>query len=160
MPAPRHPDDQGSVLMLVPAAVLVLFVLAAMAVDYSIAFLAQRELSAAAAAAANDAAGAALSDDAFYRGGDPGRIVLDGARAQALAGAALEARDIRGVHDVHMDTAIAGDRVCVTVAGRVDHIFSKAVPGAARGRTVTGRAVATAIGGSSAEPPVADPCRS
>jgi hypothetical protein len=61
-----------------------------------------------------------------------------------------------------METAIAGDRVCVTVTGRVDYIFSKAVPGASRGRTVTGRAVATAVGdgGSSAELPVADPCRS
>ncbi len=131
--------------MLVPAAVLVLFVLGAIAVDFSIAFLAQRELSAAAAAAANDAAGASVSDDAFYSGREPGRIVLDAAHAGAIADAAVAARRVQGVHDVSTNTDVAADRVCVTITGQVDYIFAKAIPGAARGRTITGQAVATAV---------------
>lgn len=147
--------------MLVPAAVLVLFVLGAITVDFSIAFLAQRELTSAAAAAANDAAGAGLSDDAFYGGGgQAGRILLDRNAAEAIARAALDARGIHGVHDAVPDVTVAGDRVCVTVTGQVDYIFAKAIPGGPRGRTVRGQAVATAVGdgGSSAGVATDDIC--
>jgi hypothetical protein len=61
--------ERGSVLLLFPAGILVVLVLAAMAVDSSIAFLGERELSSAVTAAANDAATKALSETAFYRGG-------------------------------------------------------------------------------------------
>lgn len=146
--ARRAGRERGSVLMLVPAGVLVLFVLGSIAVDSSIAFLAQRELTSAAAAAANDAAGAALSDESFYRGGgEPGRIVLDEAAAREIAAASFDARELRGVTDTDTAVVVAVDQVCVTVTGRVDYIFAKAIPGAPRGRTVTGRAVATAVQG-------------
>ena len=49
-------NERGSVLLLFPAAVLIVIVLSAITVDSSIAFLAQRELANATAAAANDAA--------------------------------------------------------------------------------------------------------
>ena len=136
--------------MLVPAAVLVLFVLGSIAVDSSIAFMAQRELTSAAAAAANDAAGAALSDDAFYvGGGTPGQIVLDQRAAEDVARLALEQRAPRGVTEVEQRVVVTRDQVCVTVTGRVDYIFAKAIPGGPRGRTVTGQAVATAAQGAS-----------
>ena len=48
-------QDRGSVLALVPAGLLVLVLLAAIAVDTSVAYLGRRELAAAADAAANDA---------------------------------------------------------------------------------------------------------
>lgn len=140
--------DRGSVLMLVPAAVLVLIVLGAMAVDSAVAFMAQRELTSAAAAAANDAAGASVSDNAFYRasGGEPDQIVLDATRARDLVAVALAERQTSGVTllgppDVRTDL----DTVCVTLTGRVDSIFARAIPGAPHSRTVTGRAVATAV---------------
>ncbi|HEX2699401.1 MAG TPA: hypothetical protein VHM89_04255 [Acidimicrobiales bacterium] len=152
----RRTSD-GSVLMLVPAAVLVLFVLGSIAVDSSIAILAQRELTSAAAAAANDAAGGGASDDAFYGGGDPGRIVLDQARAEALATAAFDQRDVQGVTEAVRTVVVHGDRVCVTITGHVDSIFAKAIPGAPRGRTVTGRAVATAVQGDDDPPSGGDP---
>jgi hypothetical protein len=87
------------VLLLFPAGVLIVLVLAAVAVDSSIAFLGERELSSAVSAAANDAATKALSDSGFYGRGavelDDGevervaeervRISLDPSRYHALA---------------------------------------------------------------------------
>ena len=52
----RTSVERGSSLLLFPAGVLIVMVLAAMAVDTSIAFMGQRELANATAAAANDAA--------------------------------------------------------------------------------------------------------
>ena len=83
--------DRGSSLMLMPAAVLVVMVLGAIAVDQSIVYTQQRELVAAAEAAANDAAGYGLDRDAFY---DRNEVVFDLARARAAALAALRARRI------------------------------------------------------------------
>lgn len=147
--------------MLVPASVLVLFVLGSIAVDNAIAFMAQRELTGAAAAAANDAATAALSDQAFYEGtrDDPRTIEIDDGAAFRLAEQALRARAPRGVRDVAITRVNApGRQVCVVITGRVDYVFAKAIPGGPRGTTVTGRAVATAVeGGSDAEIPVGDP---
>ena len=143
-------SPHGSVLMLVPAAVLVLFVLGSIAVDHAIAFMAQRELTSAAAAAANDAATAALSDQAFYGGSgdDPGTIEIDDDAAARFAERAIAARAPRGVRDVVISRVHApGHQVCVIITGRVDYIFARAIPGGPRGTTVTGRAVATAVSG-------------
>lgn len=155
----RQPE-RGSVLMLVPAAVLVLFVLGSIAVDFAIAFMAQRELTAAAAAAANDAAGAAMSDEAFYRddgGRAPGRIELDQEVAEGFARHALDARMPSGITLVGKPVVRAHlDQVCVSITGRVDYIFARAIPGGPEGRTVTGRAVATAVqGGAGTRAPAA-----
>ena len=81
--------------MLVPAGVLVLVILGAIAVDSAIAFLAQRELTGAAAAAANDAAAAAISDQTFYSGqpsARPGAVEIDDEAARRVVQAALESR--------------------------------------------------------------------
>ena len=67
-------SERGSSLLLFPAAVLIVMVLAAMAVDTSIAFMGQRELANATAAAANDAASQAVDNAAFYQ---QDRIELD-----------------------------------------------------------------------------------
>ena len=69
-------------LLLFPAAVLVVVVLAAVAVDSSIAFLGERQLANATAAAANDAAAVAVSDRSFY---EDDRIELDPATVERVA---------------------------------------------------------------------------
>jgi Flp pilus assembly protein TadG len=134
---PGDGDDarwqRGSVLLLFPAAVLIVVALAAVAVDSSIAFLGERELANATAAAANDAAGQAVSDRAFYQGG---RIELDPAAVERVAvnrvRAALDGR--------HRDLAVearamppsaagCGWTVRVSARARVSYIFSPAVPG-------------------------------
>src|SRR5438552_16034305 len=81
--------QRGSVLILVPAGVLVLMILGAICVDFSIAYLAQRQLQDAASAAVNDAAGAGL-DEARLRVGD-GMTTLNPGLARQVALQSLEA---------------------------------------------------------------------
>lgn len=121
-------------LLLFPAAVLVVVVLAAVAVDSSIAFLGERELANATAAAANDAAGRAISDPAFYQGD---RIELDPVSVERVAvGRVRAALDNGRHHDVVVEarasppaTAGCSWTVRVTASSRVAYIFSRAVPG-------------------------------
>ena len=146
--------ERGSVLMLVPAAVLVLVVLGAIAVDFSVAFLGQRELTSAAAAAANDAA-TAISKETFYRGrgGVPaGTVVLDAHQARRAAEQALRARAPRGVEVTEETVDASGGQVCVRLSGRVDYLFARALPGMDDGTTVHERATATAVTGPAGSP--------
>ena len=123
-------DERGSSLLLFPAAVLVLMVLGAIVVDFSIAFLGERELAGATAAAANDAAARALSNRAFYREGE---VVLDGAAASEIATDEVRrALDLDRYHDVRVTVAVApgGTRVIVTASAEVDYLFAPALPAA------------------------------
>ena len=126
-------DARGSVLLLFPAGVLVVMVLAAMAVDASIAFLGERELAAAVAAAANDAATEGLSDEAFYEGG---RVELDDAEVERVA----EQRVRTSVDsDRHAGlevraTVVRASGSCewslrVEASATVRYLFARALPG-------------------------------
>src|SRR5947199_7410916 len=99
-------DERASVLMLMPAAVLVFIVLGALCVDYGSVFVAKRELGNAAAAAANDAAAQAIDLDVFYATGQV-RLRPDVARAVAVRSLAAEDLDRLDatVADVTVDTA-------------------------------------------------------
>ena len=141
--------ERGSVLMLVPAAVLVLVILGAIAVDFSVAFLGQRELASAAGAAANDAA-TAISESAFYQGRDAsgaGAIRIDEERARRVVDQALVARAPRGVAIVERQVDPSEGQVCVVLRGRVDYVFARAIPGMADAGNVEARATATAVTG-------------
>ncbi len=140
--------------MLVPAAVLVLMILGAIAVDSAVAFMAQRELANAAAAAANDAAGAALSDQSFYGGGGEGSgtITVDQRSARQVVTRALRARSPRGLTVDGIEVAASAGQVCVSLRGRVDYLFAKAIPGAAHQAMVEGRATASAVEGPAGSP--------
>ena len=145
----EHGRQRGSVLMLVPAAVLVLVVLGAIAVDFSVAFLGQRELASAAAAAANDGA-TAISESTFYQGRSgtgAGTIRIDEDRARRVVDQALVARAPRGVAIVDRLVDPSGGQVCVMLRGRVDYVFARAIPGMADGAAVEARATATAVTG-------------
>jgi Flp pilus assembly protein TadG len=144
----EHGRDRGSVLMLVPAAVLVLVVLGAIAVDSAVVFLAQRDLANRTAAAANDIAGSAASDAAFY---GEGRIAIDVDTARRITAAAFSpavrpdgyerwAADVR---------VVDGDQrtVEVTATAEVHYVFATAIPGVHHTATVSARSVATARGG-------------
>jgi hypothetical protein len=139
--------ERGSALMLMPAAVLVLAILGAIAVDSAMVFLAQRELVDAASGAANDAAGAALEDAAFYRGG--GRLAIDQQRALQVAEAGVAARAPAGLTVLGRPTVrVDGGQVCVELRASVRRIFARALPGFGDDVVVTARATATAAGGS------------
>lgn len=119
--------DRGSVLALVPATVLVLVMLSAIAVDSAYVFLAQRTLAAEVASAANDIAGLALNDDAFYR---DGTVSLSEDAAAAHVADRFR-RPPEPLMDVSATVTVSGDTVTVRATGRVRRIFSPAIPGMA-----------------------------
>lgn len=145
--------ERGSVLLLYPAGILVVIILGAMAVDYAIAFQAQRELANATTAVANDVAVEAISNQAFYQGG--GRIVLsqqvvNGLQPTALVQSQLN-RQFRGVQ---VQAGVSPDGRCVVLRAQadVDYIFAKAIPGASRSLTVHARAAAAPLRAAGASP--------
>ena len=122
---PRHRSgDRASVLMLVPAGVVIVLLLGAIAVDSAIVYLEQRQAYNVAFDAANDAAGAALDRDAVR---STGELVYDPARVRTIAEDALRAAE---VHDVSLvDARPEGDGVAVVVEVRVRHLFGQAFGG-------------------------------
>lgn len=133
--------ERGSVLMLMPAAVLVFLVLGALCVDYGAVFVAERDLSNAAAAAANDAAAQAIDLERFYRTGE---LVVDRSRATEVARASVTAKGLDHLEPVVEDVQVVGATVTVTVAGRARHLFAGAVPGGSDHVEVRSRAEAEA----------------
>ena len=126
--------------MLMPAAVLVLMLLASIAVDSAVVWTAHRELSNRAASVANDIAAVALDDDRFYRHGD---VAVDAGRAEQLLAAALREEASGGLRDVSVtELEVRGRQVTVTLSGRVLAVFGPAVPGGRPGRTIHATAVA------------------
>ncbi len=141
MPAVTRPD-RGSVLMLMPAAVLIVVLLGSIAVDFAIVFLGEREALSLATAAANDAATAALDEEQFRTGGG---FALDEQRARQVVESALLASssELEGMTFTIEFPVVAGEpAVRVTVRGTVEYIFAKALPGL---DTVEVEASATAV---------------
>jgi hypothetical protein len=126
--------DRGSALMLMPAAVLIVLVLAAITVDLSLVHLGRREASAAAEAAANDAVTFGLDEAAYRRGEgyhlDPGRV-----RTAVKRSLSVQSTSRRWVGSPHV--TIEGTRVTVTVTIRIDYLFARAIPGGPDRTTVT-----------------------
>jgi hypothetical protein len=123
-------------------------ILGAISVDAAVVFLGQRELGDAVAAAANDAAGAAFAAEPFYEGG---QVELDSDLARRIAEESIEARAANGFELVAPPVVIVSGRlVCVTAVARVQHVFARAVPGAARGTTIRASSTATLAGTSAA----------
>lgn len=136
-----HRLERGSVLILMPAAVLVLMILGAISVDFSVAYLARRQVQDAAVAAANDAAGAGL-DQARLRTGD-GQLGLDPDVATRTAIAAANASVSEPVRlTAPPIVVVEGNRVTVTLEGEAGYVFSGAVPGAPKRVHVRGQASA------------------
>ena len=129
-------SQRGSVLMLMPAAVLIVVILGAIAIDSAVVFGAQRELVNGAQAAANDAATYGIDEGAFRQGRG---YVYDPARVEEAVARALASREITANYRWFRD----GARIVVELDEDVGYVFAKAVPGAADGTTVRARAAAT-----------------
>lgn len=134
-------DERGTVLVLMPVAVLVLVVLAAISVDVAAQFLAKRELANAAAAAANDAVSGGLGVEAHYDGNAP---VINPSAARQAADASIAAKRLDHLAPGITEFRVVGETVTVTVSGRVSTIFAQAVPGGAESWAVSSQAQATA----------------
>lgn len=110
--------ERGSVLMLMPAAVLIVLLLGAISVDAAIVYLRQRQALDVAFDAANDAAGAGLD---LVAARERGEIAYDPGRVHELAARAVEASGVDGLHLV--SAVVDGEDVVVTVTVEVEHLF-------------------------------------
>ena len=136
--------ERGSVLLLMPAAVLIVVVLASIAVDFTIAFLGEREAASLAAAAANDAVTAALDDERF-RAGEGIHLDEDRARRVALSTLGASSSELDDVEvDVEVGELDGEPSVTVTVRGTIDYVFAPALPGAPTEAFVEATATAVA----------------
>ena len=140
----RRGSERGSVLMLMPAAILIVFMLAAIAVDLSLVFLRQREATSHAVDVANDLATRGLDPNSYREGAG---YTLDSEteltrQAEEMARQRLGDRYLRAVA-----SRVDDDTVEVTIHTRVDYVFAGALPGGADDTTVTGRATADAMTG-------------
>jgi uncharacterized membrane protein len=119
--------ERGSALILMPAVVIVLLILGAIAVDSSIAYLGHRQLQDFTASVADQAAAGALDQGSFYNGGtlrlDPslvGGIVQQAWTAQNGSG---------GLTITSVTPAYSPDdrTVTITATGTVHDVFGPAV---------------------------------
>ena len=137
--------DRGSVLILVPAAVLVLLILGAIAVDSAVVLLAQRELANTTAGVANDIAGAGVSDDAFYA---DGAVRLDQRAADSRVTAAFGIDRMPAGFEAWDGTARvdagSGAQVTVEAWAQVSYVFAGALPGVRSTTVVRATSVASA----------------
>ncbi len=131
--------DQGSVLMLMPAAVLIVLLLGSIAFDFSLVYLRQRQAISVAAAAANDAVVAGIDLDEFRRSQT---VVLDEELVEQAAANAIAGSDLAPDVLDWEARVISNTEVEVSVTVQVTYVFAKALPGAADGAVVEVRATA------------------
>jgi len=137
----RFRGENGTVLMLMPVAVLIMFVLGAITVDLTAVRAGQQDLLAAATDAANDAATAGL-DEAALRSGRG--YQLDPTRAWLVAVDVLATKGLLDNLSTGPDVTINADgSVTVALARRVPHLFARALPGAPDDELVQATATAT-----------------
>jgi hypothetical protein len=122
------PGQRGSVLILVPALVLVLLVLGAIAVDASIAYLGRRQVADFTASAADRAAASALDKPSFYAGDG---VRIDPAIAMQVVADAEAVARAGGLDLTAVTVTVAPSAQAVTVAAtaQVRTVFGIAVGG-------------------------------
>jgi hypothetical protein len=125
-----------------PAGLMIVVALAAVAVDLSVAYMGQRQLTDAAAAAANDATTFGADQDAYLSGEG---YRLDPARVDQAVERALAAADVRS-EALAVTVDIDGLEVTVTIEGEVPLVFGPALPGGPSTFHVAARATAAAVG--------------
>lgn len=107
--------------MLMPAAVLVLIVLGAIAVDHAVVFGVQRSLISDAQDAANDAVAYGIDPTAVRSG----RLGYDVDRVDRAVRRSLAAHGSRATVSWHLD----GDRIVVELHDEAPRVFGRALPG-------------------------------
>lgn len=139
--ARRITGDAGSSLMLMPAAVLIVLLLGAVAVDLSIVRMAHRDLVNVAASAANDAVTDGL-DAAEYR--RSGAYVIDLDRANEVLDRSLAHHGLADrITGRSMALGPGPDELTVELEMEVSAVFARSLPHAASTSTVRARASAS-----------------
>lgn len=126
--------ESGSVLLLFPAAFMVMLILGSLAIDAGVVFLGQRDLAAAAGAAANDAATLGLDLGALRTEGE---LRLDHRLVESAVASALARRGVLGGLTSPPEVTVEGDQIVVTLTRHVDYVIAPALPNGPRGRTVS-----------------------
>lgn len=147
LPVRRVPRrrDRGSVLVLMPAGVLVVLILASLAVDMSVVHLRKRQALDLAASAANDAATGG-ADAADLRSGT---FRLDAATARQVVLRTVAASELAPDLAAEPVVTVSATGVEVTLAVEADYVFAGAIPGGPDGVVVTATAAASAASGPS-----------
>ena len=142
----RLHDQSGNTLALFPAAVMVMFVLASMAIDAALTFSAQRSLADIASAAANDAS-TAVAETRYFDPDDP-QFAIDPDRARARVQATLDARTDADELSAQCDQVVVDvATVTVTCTGTVRQLISPARFLGVTDRDLRARATARAVQG-------------
>ncbi len=115
----RH--NQGSVLLLFPAALLVMVVLGAMVIDVGLVTLRGRELQAVAASAANDSL-AALDEAVLRRSGS---VTINQAQAQDIVATAVASGSLPQARIVKI--VVSDLQITVTLALDVELVMAPAL---------------------------------
>lgn len=136
----RRRSDRGSSLMLVPAGVMVVVLLGAIAVDLSAAHLAQRRLVQATERAADDAAG--MLDRDALRLGEAVRV--NPTAASNLARLQMSALEVPGLQGSTTSVGLTpdGQGVSVRTTATVKRLFGRRLPGVSPTYRVTAHATA------------------
>ena len=137
-------QDRGSTLLLVPSAVLVLFLLTALAVDGAATFLAQRQLADVCAGAVNDAASVALDVDRLYRTAGTADPTLDLARVHTLTRGRLAPLEARWGRTADVAADVEGPQVSLRLTTSVPLPIGPGGSGRARAN-ITATCEATTI---------------
>jgi hypothetical protein len=140
-PTRRFAGDHGSMLMLMPAAVLIMVVLAAITGDLTHVHIAQRDLIGVANSVANDAVTYGLDENEMRNPNSPaGDYPITPGRVQIAITASLD-RHESSARDYRLDAAagnggftigVAPDgspMVTVHLIGTVEHVFAPALDG-------------------------------
>lgn len=138
---PVDPADRGSALLLMPACVLIMLVLASITVDMALVHLRQRQAFDVAAAAANDAVTAGVDTSALRSG----TFVVQPAAARQVVARSVAASELAPHLVGPPRVAVDGDQVEVRLTLRADYLFTGVMPGTPDATTVTATASATAM---------------
>jgi len=132
----RGAGQRGSALLLMPAGLLIVVLLAAVAFDVSRLYLARRELVDVAASAASDIAAEAIDPAAYLASGE---LRWSQARADAALREALARRGLEG--DVRGSVSLgagSSPQVEVVLEADVRWLFARGLPGGGATTTVRG----------------------
>jgi len=147
LPPRARCGHRGTTLLLFPAGILVVMILAAIAVDLSKVHLARREAHAAIASVADDAA--AMLDRSAVRRGEFSRLDLDRARAFVRRTFAEHPPQIDGrlIGPVSVRAGARPGTVELEATIEVDHLFARVMPDAATTTVFTVRVTGELLGG-------------
>ncbi|MEX0767384.1 MAG: hypothetical protein WD029_02825 [Microthrixaceae bacterium] len=115
--------------MLVPASILVFFVLGSIAIDFTAIFLAQRSAQRSVSAAADDAAGMLDTRQIQYNGD----LLIDNEAADRVARAHIAAKIPQSILQGPVVVLVSDDRksLKVRITVRIPHMMMRALPGRA-----------------------------